>query len=534
MSAKGSLAVVLHAHLPFIRHPEYDWYLEEDWFFEAVTECYIPLIRMTESLAQDNIRAGYTISLSPTLCALMEDSYTQNRCYSYLDKHIKLAQKELSLIELGTASYRTAKMYLEMYTSAIETLDKYAGNLVEAFKHLQEQGLIEIITTTATHSVLPLLAHKEAVRAQISIAHTEYTERFGKKPRGLWLPECGFSPAITESLQVTGFKYFFLENHAFDFANPRPRYGVFAPANIRGGLHAFARDAQNARQVWSASYGYPGHPSYREFYRDLGYDANYDYIRPYLHPDGVRRNLGIKYHKITGNVDLSIKQPYDPLEAQETVMLHARDFLEKLLNQIDEVNNTKGIRPVIVGTYDAELFGHWWLEGPKFLEQVLRAVRQERLPLQTITASEALNITTDPAQIEPETCTWGEGGYFSPWINKSNDWIYPRTNEITEKIIQLANRFQHQDINSIQIRVLNQAAREVLLSQSSDWAFLMHINSHAEYAQKRITEHFNNFKLLAHMITSGDINEEELLKIEQKNNIFKNTDFKIFTSASAL
>jgi len=532
MSTKSYLAVVLHAHLPFVRHPEKDWYLEEDWFFEAITETYIPLILMIERLAKENIRPALTISLSPTLCAMLEDEFLEKRCRAYIEARLTLIEEELGRQPEGSPFRKTALMYQNMFEQSLRLMDRYSGDMITPFKQFQQSGLVEIITSSATHAVLPIQPHAETVRAQIAVAAEDYQERFSKKTKGLWLPECAYDPKAGQYLQLSGLKYFFMENHAAANASPVPVNGVFAPIKVRGGLIAFARDGESAKEVWSSQFGYPGDGAYREFYRDLGFDADYEYIQPYLHADGVRRGLGIKYHRVTGKVELADKQPYDPDVASLTAKMHAADFLKKRMAQADKIAAEKNIRPLITGTYDAELFGHWWFEGPQFLEHMIRTIRQERMPIQMVTASEAMELSTDQTEVEPDASSWGEGGYFEPWINAANDWIYPKINACAEKMIELANRYQYSDLTLLQKRLLNQAARELLLAQSSDWAFLLYVGSHAEYAEKRIVEHCHNFYQLARMMQSAQLDEQRIKELETEHNIFPNIDFRVFASAS--
>ena len=423
-------------------------------------------------------------------------------------------------------------MYEQLFRQALQVMDKYSGDLVTPFKQFQQNGLIEVITSTATHAVLPTVNHPEAVRAQITAAADDYNERFSRKAKGMWLPECAYDSRLPQALQLAGLKYFFMETHGVAFANPRPKAGPYAPIKAPNGLFAFGRDPQASTEVWSSKFGYPGHPDYRDFYRDIGFDEEYEYIKPFLHDDGVRRAVGLKYHKITG--PQAEKAEYDPEKAAETAKLHAADFLKKRMAKADEVNAATGVKPVLVGAYDAELFGHWWFEGPQFLEQVIRLIRQERLPLQMATASEAVAACTDAQDAEPETSSWGEGGYFEPWVNKSNDWIYPKINAAAEKMVELANKHKYQDPTPLEKRALNQAARETLLAQNSDWPFLMYVNSHAGFAQKKVLEHCDNFHKLAAMLSEHKVDEAALKELEARHNIFPNINFKIFTSAPVI
>src|SRR4051812_1448776 len=325
---KGYLAIVLHAHLPFVRHPEYDDFLEEDWLFEAITETYLPLIDMMSRLVTEKINFRMTMSLTPPLCAMLADPLLQSRYRRYLGKLIELADKEVHRTKDQLAFQDAARMYQQKLTRCRQIYeDWYRGNLLQAFRQLQNQGVLEIITCAATHGYLPLMAHRQAARAQIRLAADDYQRHFGRRPRGIWLPECAYNPGDDILLKEAGIRYFFVDAHGLLYGTPRPRYGVYAPAYCPSGVAAFARDMESAHQVWSSDIGYPGDPVYREFYRDLGYDLDYDYIKPYLHSDGVRRNTGLKYFRITGRVPLNQKQPYNPAAAREMAAQHAGNFL---------------------------------------------------------------------------------------------------------------------------------------------------------------------------------------------------------------
>jgi len=522
---KGYLTLVLHAHLPYVRHPEYEEFLEEDWFFEALTETYIPLTEVFDRLIEDGIDFRLTMSLTPTLISMMTDPLLQYRYLRHLNKLIDLASKEVERTRWMPEFHELALMYYWRFTRAREVyLEKYNSNLINAFKRYQDLGKIEIITCAATHGYLPLMTNRDAVRAQIIIAVNHYEKHFGRKPRGIWLPECGYTPGIDEILKEAGIRFFFVDTHGILFGTPRPRYGVFAPVYCPSTVAAFGRDMESSKQVWSAKEGYPGDYDYREFYRDVGFDLDYDYIRPYLHADGLRVNLGIKYYRITGPTEE--KEPYKPSIAREKAAIHAGNFMFNREKQIEYLHDFLGIKPIIVSPYDAELFGHWWYEGPEWLEFLLRKVYYDQSVFTLITPSEYLERHPKLQVITPSMSSWGWKGYNEVWLEGSNDWIYPHIHMMADRMVELANKFVSPD--SLTRRALNQAARELLLAQSSDWAFIMKTGTMVEYAVKRTKDHVARFNKLYQDIMSGRINESWLKEIESRDNIFPDLDYSVY------
>ncbi|HHT9114797.1 MAG TPA: glycoside hydrolase family 57 protein, partial [Candidatus Wunengus sp. YC65] len=314
---KGYLSLILHAHLPFVRHPEYREFLEEDWLFEAITETYIPLIDVFDKLIDEGINFRITMSLTPPLISMLTDELLQSRYIRYIEKRIQLSEKEIERTKHQPEFNRLAQMYYKHFTNARHVYaEKYHRNIINAFKKFQDMGKLEVITCGATHGYLPLMNNNvNAMRAQINVAVQHYEKHFGRKPRGIWLPECAYEPGIDQLLKDAGIRFFITETHGILFASPRPKYGNYAPIYCPAGVAAFGRDMESSRQVWSSKEGYPGDFFYRDFYRDVGFDLDYDYIRPYLHGDGKRTNVGIKYYRITGKTDH--KEPYSPERAQD-------------------------------------------------------------------------------------------------------------------------------------------------------------------------------------------------------------------------
>ncbi|MBM3255402.1 MAG: DUF1957 domain-containing protein, partial [Candidatus Omnitrophica bacterium] len=386
---KGYLCLVLHSHLPFVRHPEHEDFLEEDWLYEAMTETYIPLILVFERLLNDKVDFRLTISLTPTLISMLGDNLLQERYLKHINKLIELAHKEVERTRWQPEFNNLANMYLARFYEARNVFERYNRNLVFAFKAFQDAGNLEIITCGATHGFFPLMdVTKPSIRAQVKVAASHYEKVFGRKPRGIWLPECGYNPPDDEILKEAGIKYFLTDAHGILHGSPRPKYGVFAPVYCKSGVACFGRDLESSKQVWSSIEGYPGDYVYREFYRDIGFDLDFEYIRPYIHPDGVRINTGIKYYRITGNDNN--KEPYNPHWAREKAAAHAGNFMFNREKQVEYLYELMQKKPLIVSPYDAELYGHWWYEGPMWLDFLLRKVYFDQKTIRMITPSEYL------------------------------------------------------------------------------------------------------------------------------------------------
>lgn len=522
--ATGYLCMVLHAHLPFVRHPEHENFLEEKWLYEAITETYIPLINTFERLVKDNIPFRITVSLSPTLISMLTDNLLQDRYQKHLNRLIELADREAGRTYNGPF-HATALMYQDQLRRAREIFFRYGRNLVGAFKKFQDLGRLEVITCAATHGYLPFIYNKNAASAQISTAVDLYAAHFGRRPAGIWLPECAYTPGIDLILKENGIKYFFLDTHGVLFASHRPRYGVFAPILCPSGVAAFGRDAESSKQVWSSNEGYPGDFDYREFYRDIGFDLDFEYVRPYIHPDGIRIHTGIKYYRITGRSDH--KEPYVPSNAAEKAAVHAGNFMFNRELQVKHLNTLMDRPPIIVAPYDAELFGHWWYEGPMWLEFLVRKIHFDQKTFVMATPGDYLKNHGYNQVATPCASSWGHKGYNEMWLYRNNDWIYRHLHSAADSMTRLAQDYYH--CRGVQARALNQAARELILAQSSDWAFIMRTGTMTEYAVRRTKTHLDNFLRLTREISCNGIDEGWLSHIESRNNIFPAMDFRKYS-----
>jgi 1,4-alpha-glucan branching enzyme len=520
---QGHFALMLHAHLPFVRHPEHERFLEENWLFEAITETYVPLVQIIDGWLADGIEARLTLSLSPPLCAMLQDAQLQERYLRHLNSLIDLAEKEIHRTHWDRPFRELAWMYHHRLSDIRATYAAHGRNLLRPFREYQEQGVLEIATCAATHALLPLLADDPpSLRAQILVARDYYQECFGRDPKGIWLPECAYVPGVEDVLEEANIRWFATETHGVLHAQPRPRFGVFAPIYTPNGVAVFGRDFESAKQVWSKEEGYPGDFRYRDFYRDIGFDLDLDYVKPHLPVPELRGFTGIKYHRITGP-GLE-KQVYDRAAALRAADEHASHFLQARIEQFAKLGAIMERPPLVFSPYDAELFGHWWHEGPEFLNFFVRKAVCDQQTFKLDTPAEFLRLHKTHQVGVPGASSWGEEGYWRVWLNESNQWIYPHLRAAQVRMSELAHN--NPNAGGLRERALKQAARELLLAQSSDWPFILHTGTSPDYAAHRVKEHLNRFLTLHDQINRHEIDEPWLARVEWMDNLFPNVNYK--------
>ncbi|MBF0483509.1 MAG: DUF1957 domain-containing protein [Candidatus Omnitrophica bacterium] len=530
----GFLAMVLHAHLPFVRHPEEEYFLEENWLYEAITETYIPLIQVFDGLIKDNVNFRITMSLTPPLISMLQDPFLQSRYLRHIDRLIELSDKEISRTQFEPHFHHLAIMYHEKFKECRRLFKEvYSQDIVQAFKKIQDAGYLEIITCCATHGFLPILdVNHQSSKAQIQIGADHYRKVFDRDPKGIWLAECGYTPGIDEILAKEKIRYFFVDTHGIINSDPTPRYGVYAPIYCPSGVAAFGRDADSSKQVWSADEGYPGDFDYREYYKDIGFELDHDYIKPYIHPMGLRINTGIKYWRITGKT--AYKEAYRPDWAREKAASHAGNFMHNREKLVENLSHHMDRKPIIIAPYDAELYGHWWYEGPIFIDMLMRKIHFDQNNIKTITPSEYLDANPVNQVSTPSCSSWGYKGYSEFWLDKSNDWIYRHIHKASERMGELAEKFSSvlkTKTKTLKKRALNQAARELLLAESSDWPFIMKAGTMVPYANKRITTHIGRFTKLYEDLINDRIDENWLKEVEERDTIFLDMDcFKYYVN----
>ena len=500
--------LALHSHLPYVlNHGR--WPHGSDWISEAAIDTYLPLLAALRQLEAEEVASPLTIGITPILANQLESPVFAAELEAYFSQRLKTCDEaETSLPSTGDSHLIPLARYWKSHLTGLRALFRSVdGNLANAFRQLEGDGQIELISSGATHGFLPLLARDESIRLQLGLGRAEHRRIFGRDPDGLWLPECAYRPrgpwaplpeapksgvrrGIEEHVADAGFKYFFVDSHVAQAGHAFRLYGAEGgPADDREVKHSpyqayrvashrgatpvavFARDPVSAKQVWSRQEGYPGDEWYLEFHK-------------------IRWPGGLKYWRVSApGSDLGQKQPYEPDRALERATAHARHFTG-LLGRIAaseggrEAGRAAG-PPVIAVPFDTELFGHWWHEGVDFLAQVYRSLKANPV-VNARTARDHLAHARTGRGIHLATGSWGANGDFSMWLNPGTAWTWPRLWAIEASFWDRAAA----GLSSPALQpVLAQAAREMLLAMGSDWQFIISTGAVTDYAVKRFTEH---------------------------------------------
>ncbi len=493
--------LVLHAHLPYVRHPELPEYREETWLFQAVVDCYVPLIASFRSLLGSGVPVRAALSLSPTLLEMWADPLLGERFRTYLERQ-QVFGGELRRRYKGSP-------FAEAVVHQCEHLEMvrgfFAGTSLEsvlpAFGELESRGALELFTTSATHAFLPAFAScPGALKRQIEVGLRVFERHTGRRSRGFWLPECAYFEGLDVLLAEQGVEWTFVDAHSLRNASSFVEFNKGGAALCPSGAVVFGRDEATARQVWSAEDGFPAAPVYRDYHRDVGYELPEAEIVPFLWGGVGRGMTGFKLNRIAGV--LRDTEAYDPVAAAERVNEQAAEFARLLKS-----------RGLVTALYDAELFGHWWHEGPLWLEAMLREL--DVAGIRAVSPGDWLREAGPFPVLEPGGGSWGEGGYGAMWLNPSNDWVLPEL-LAAERRLETLECPQSPEFR----RAFAQAVRELMLAEASDWPFMLTNGTCAVYAERRVREHLGNFYGLLSQISDGALTPDYLDRLEHQNPLF--------------
>jgi 1,4-alpha-glucan branching enzyme len=514
------ISIVLNAHTPFVRCPGQADMPQEHWFFDSLSDTYIPLLEVFDRLDRDHIPFRMGLSLSPVLCHMLDDEFLIGRYIEYTGKQIEFGARELERHSEGSGLFSVIKhFYDRMIDIRALFTTRYEGNILKVFERYQQKGRLELLTTAATHAFLPFyVSYPEAVQAEFEAAIGAYRARFGKHPQGFWLPELGWTDELASWLRAYNFAYTMIDTHGLVLGNPNAEKGTFYPVKTPRGVFVLGRDFYAREDIEAMA----RESVCRDNHRDLGYELPLEHVRPFLDSQGGRTGTGYKCWSSEGPSAL-----YNPARAVQRAREQAAAFLVKHSGRLVEAAALMNKPPLCLCAFDADIFGRCWYEGPAFLEALFRGGAASE-SVQFMTPAEYI-YKQDPADfqtVSPAFSSWGVNGYAETWVDASNDWMYPHTMRAIERMIEMADRFP--DNSGLKDRILNQAAREILLVMASDWPKMLYREESVEYARSQIDAGLKNFTAIYEALGSNYVSTEWLTKLEKQHNIFPHINYRVF------
>ncbi len=526
------LVLVLHAHMPYVRGHGV-WPFGEETLYEVMAHTYLPLLQSLERLWRDGVPSPITLGITPILAEQLGDEKVKSGFLRYARDRLARAESDGKRYRGGELE-PSANFQKTFWENTLAGYEAVAHDLPTAFARAQQRGQIELITSSATHGYSPLLGYPEALWAQVRSGVHAYRRHFGVEPLGYWLPEmayrpagpwtpplpgppAGWRPGVDEFLMRAGLRYTFLDAAMLDGGETLPPYGGgksarVAPTNstnlslrlleMESGLRVLVRNRETSLVVWSADYGYPGDGAYREFHRkDPG--------------------SGLHHWRVTSRAaGLAEKAPYDPEAAAERTRVHAAHFVSLLRNLAK--SHPEG---TVTAAYDAELFGHWWFEGVRWLELVYRNLNQQQV-LRPLSARRALD--GEAVRVRLPEGSWGEGGDHRVWLNDATKDYWRAVYRAEAEMLRAAKKCRGE-----RLRTLKQMMRELLLLEASDWPFLIHTGQAAAYASERYRQHAAAFEELAAALRQGR-SPDNLQSLEELDNPFPEANPRLYLSKEGL
>jgi 1,4-alpha-glucan branching enzyme len=553
----GALCIVLHGHLPYVLHHG-SYPHGEAWLFEAAAETYLPILDMVGECALLKARPALTIGLTPVLLEQLSHDRFKAGFADYLNERAERAAADRKEFERSNSLHfaHLAGQWEKWYQDRLAHFDRIKRDIPAQFAQRFREGHIQILTSNATHAYMPLLLNDQSIVAQLAAGTAVSEQRLGIKPRGMWLPECAYRPQWDHWLPSVlydnarnrpglelfignaGITHFFvdthlitggqamgtLENGNFHGVNDaqvhwdtrRGWRDVLEPTGVvswpeKPRCFAFGRHPRVSEQVWSGAIGYPGNGVYLEFHKK-------------------HNERGLRYWKVTNNkAGLGDKDPYYPDDIAAKVFEHAQHFCNVVREVLREHRDRTGRQGVCVAPFDAELFGHWWFEGPRFLRDVVLTLANDQ-SVKLLTSEEALyHHPPDKVMRLPEG-SWGEKGNHSVWINDRNRWMWEMEYRAENRMLKLLHELPWRN-NEVIRGLMQRAGRQLLLLQASDWPFVVHSQGAVDYGIQRFSGHATNFDratLMAEEVAAGRelsaIRKTELQEMDQHDSIFPNID----------
>jgi 1,4-alpha-glucan branching enzyme len=530
---KNVISFVFNANLPFVRETKPHFVYEELPFFESISSAFIPFLQMLERLDIDHIPFRITLVMPPVLCCLLTDELLINRYLEYVDNQITFGEKEMVRCKDNPEILKLVyKYYEEAIDKRVLFTERYNKNIPAVLSSYALRGKLELITTAAANAYLPFyINYPSSISAQIETALIAHRNFFRIRPQGFWLPELAWCDNLDSILRSYKFNWVVVDTHSALLSLVRTESGTFYPLKTQNGLFLLAKDFHAYQDIMNRKTGLPLNKAFRSYFDDAGFDLPRDYVINFISESGERLATGFKYY--TKGQNGKCKEIYNIENAKTSAREAAKQFLSNRMQSLSDAQKSIHKNALSTCALPFSFFGYFWYEGWTFIEEVFRegACHPD---IRFVTPSEYL-YKEDPCEvsiISPEYSSSGYNGYAETYLGSSNDWIYRHILRSIERMIELSERFG--DETDVRERVLNQAAREILLSTQADWLrFTANVEPNISsgwqnYAQNKLELHLRNFTTLYESLGSTHLSTRFLTDLEMKDNVFPDINYRSF------
>jgi 1,4-alpha-glucan branching enzyme len=518
MSSK-KLGIVVAAHLPYVRHlceegelpgPEYDL------LFTSISQTYLPLVNLIKKLEEEGVKSKFSIVMTPTLCAMLDDTEIQNQYVEWLDRCIALGQKEIERVGKDSAKLKIAQDTLKKLQQNKEDFtQKYNCNLLKQFAEFARKELIEILASCGSYAFLPHYADlPEVLNAQVETGIISHRNYFGIAPDGFWLPYQGYTKGLERVLRSYGILYTVLDSRGLLFAEDAPQTGIFAPVRTWNSLVIFANDSKACSEITGEN-AFLLNKVYKNQNRDIGFELEINELGDFVKPDSPRTNTLFRYWS---NSEEIYDEQAALLQARKDAELYLKNRNETLVEAEKSVN-----APSLICKIDARFLGGDWAEGMEFFETLLR----KNADSEFVTPNELIEEQFKLTKVTPYPSAACGMGYGEDLLDSTNSWMLRYTRKMCERMVDLSDRFK--DETGLKARLLILGAKELMLSQSAELSKMIHDGDLPDWAKNSFTQSVKNFTTVFDSLGTNLVSTEWLTVLEKEHNLFPWMNYRIFS-----
>lgn len=490
-----------------------------------MTGTYIPMLNMFCRLEKDGIPFKIALVISPVLCSLLSDPYIQQQYIEHLDSLIALGKSEAERHASSGCNSQAAFCLESIEKTKHDFTQTYGCNLLEKIQHFERKGCIELIPTAATYAYLPHYADfPEAINAQIETGLYSQRQFFGDSGEGFWLPYLGWAKGLEQTLRSYGQNYAIADARTILFSRECPEKGIFSPVRTKTSLVLFGCDPATPHDI-AGEDGFSSKEAYRSQHHDIGFDLQTEQSEAFFGKGAERIQTGYTYWSNASDDGRLV--PYSEEDAKKQIVKDAIQFYESKFRKLDEAAKIlKEEDAVLVCAIPAELLGQSWHEGVEWLENVIRCADAKK-GFDFELCKNLIEKQFSLPKIEPYPCSANGLGYGEDLLDNTNSWMMRYVRKATDRMIDLTDRFPSE--TSLKERLLNMAAKQVLLAQSGEWPMMIHDGKFPGHAAELFKEEILSFSKVFDSLASNTVSTEWLTLCEKRHALFPWLNYRIFS-----